>query len=256
LQEYTVKQLAELSGVSIRSLHYYDEIGLLKPAHVGANGYRYYRREELLRLQQILFHRELGVSLDEIKKILDAPDFDRASALRAHRRKLGEEMQRYQRLIQTIDETLVELKGGKSMNERAFYKGLDPEKWAASDQWAIDRFGPAAAAGIKRRNDAMSTWTQADYDRRSGEFQALWSEFAKAFSQGLTADSDPVRVITRRLHGLLGQTSPGPISKESFCAVATVYAESSFLRSGLETMAAGLTDYVVSAMRAFVEDLT
>ena len=85
--DYTVKQVAKLSGVSIRTLHHYDEIGLLKPARVGANGYRYYGRDELLRLQQILFHRELGFALDEIQKLLGAADFDRKAALRAHRER-------------------------------------------------------------------------------------------------------------------------------------------------------------------------
>ena len=77
---YTVKQVAKLSGVSVRTLHHYDEIGLLEPAAVGGNGYRYYGREELLRLQQILFHRELGIPLDQIGRLLDAPGFDRIAA--------------------------------------------------------------------------------------------------------------------------------------------------------------------------------
>ena len=75
--DYTVKQVAKLSGVSIRTLHHYDEIGLLKPARVGANGYRYYGREELLRLQQILLHRELGFALEDIRRVLGAPEFQR-----------------------------------------------------------------------------------------------------------------------------------------------------------------------------------
>ena len=79
---HTVKQVARLSGVSVRTLHHYDEIGLLKPACVGANGYRYYGREELLRLQQILFHRELGFSLEEIGRTLDAKGFDKATYAR------------------------------------------------------------------------------------------------------------------------------------------------------------------------------
>ena len=78
---YTVKQLADLAGVSVRTLHYYDEIGLLEPSYVGENGYRYYEDAELFRLQQILLYRELDLSLAEIREILDAPDFDLVSAL-------------------------------------------------------------------------------------------------------------------------------------------------------------------------------
>jgi MerR family transcriptional regulator, thiopeptide resistance regulator len=109
MSDYTVKQVAELSGVSIRTLHHYDEIDLLKPARVGANGYRYYGRDELLRLQQILLHRELGFALDDIRRVLSAKEFDRKAALRAHRERLMSEIERYRRLVQTLDATLAAL---------------------------------------------------------------------------------------------------------------------------------------------------
>src|SRR6185436_13995545 len=105
------KQVAKLSGVSVRALNHYVEIGLLKPDSVGANGYRYYGRDELLRLQQILFHRELGFPLDEIRQVLDAPDFDRAAALKAHRKRIEAETRRHRQLLRTIDETLAALQG-------------------------------------------------------------------------------------------------------------------------------------------------
>src|SRR5437667_8460979 len=108
---YTVSQVATLSGVSVRALHHYDDIGLLKPAFIGSNGYRYYGRDELLRLQQILFHRELGLTLDEIRRAVDTPGFDRAAALRNHREKLVTETARLRELLQTIDETLADLEG-------------------------------------------------------------------------------------------------------------------------------------------------
>src|SRR5690348_11105840 len=117
----TVSQLAKLSGVSVRALHHYDEIGLLKPAFVGSNGYRYYGREELLRLQQILLHRELGLSLDEIRRAIDTPGFDRATALRGQRQKLIAETARLRELLQTIDATLADLEGETIMNETSMY---------------------------------------------------------------------------------------------------------------------------------------
>lgn len=85
---HTVNELAKLSGVTVRTLHYYDAVGLLKPSHVGANGYRYHGRHELLRLQQIMFFRELGMPLAEIGQILDEPGFDQVDALNHHRMKL------------------------------------------------------------------------------------------------------------------------------------------------------------------------
>ena len=102
MSAYTVKQLAALSGVSVRTLHHYDEIGLLKPERAGANGYRYYGRDQLLRLQQVLFHRELGLLLDEIARLLDAPGFDRTLALKAQKAKLLADAKRYRRLVRTM----------------------------------------------------------------------------------------------------------------------------------------------------------
>ncbi|MFE0016061.1 MerR family transcriptional regulator [Mesorhizobium sp. NPDC059054] len=255
MRDHTVKQLAELSGVSIRALHYYDEIGLLKPAHIGGNGYRYYGREELLRLQQILFHRELGFPLGEIGKILDAPDFDQAAALRSHRQRLQGEVRRYKRLIQTIDDTLAQIEGDTPMNEKAFYKGLDPKRWAAQDQWAIDRYGSAAEASIKRRNDLMSGWTEADGKRIIGGFQAIRAEFVVALSQNRPADSNEVRAIARRFLGLLNETAPAPLSKAGFLNAVDAIAGNPHFRCSLEAQSQGLADYVVGAMRAFSEEI-
>ncbi|HEX7946887.1 MAG TPA: MerR family transcriptional regulator, partial [Phenylobacterium sp.] len=137
---YTVKQVAKLSGVSVRALHHYDEIGLLKPDAVGANGYRYYGRDELLRLQQILFHRELGFPLDEIKQVLDAPGFDRVAALKAQRARLEAETKRYRALVRTIDTTLAALQGATTMEDKAMYRGFDPKKQAEHEAELVGRF--------------------------------------------------------------------------------------------------------------------
>ena len=86
--EYTVKKLSLLAGVSARTLRYYDEIGILKPARINSSGYRIYGKEEVDRLQQILFYRELDIGLDNIKKILSSPDYDDIVALSEHKRAL------------------------------------------------------------------------------------------------------------------------------------------------------------------------
>src|SRR6185436_8918517 len=103
---YTVQKLASLSGVSVRTLHHYDEIGLLKPAYVGGNGYRYYEQEQLLLLQQILFFRNLGFELKKIREIVKKSDFDRISALHSHRKRLMNELEKTRELIETIDNTI------------------------------------------------------------------------------------------------------------------------------------------------------
>ena len=117
---YTVKQVAAMSGVSVRTLHFYDETGLLKPAYLGANGYRFYEEPQLLKLQQILFYRELGFELKQIKKILGRRDFEIVAALQAHRKILAKNLTRTQTLIETIDKTVQHLKGKKMKSEEMF----------------------------------------------------------------------------------------------------------------------------------------
>jgi DNA-binding transcriptional MerR regulator len=121
---YTVKQVAEMSGVSVRALHFYDETGLLKPAYQGANGYRYYEEAQLLMLQQILFYRELGFELKEIKAILSRPDFEKIAALRSHREVLEQDLARTRQLIATIDNTMEHLKGTKKMATEEMFTGF------------------------------------------------------------------------------------------------------------------------------------
>src|SRR5262249_11523479 len=118
---HTVKKLAKLSGVSVRALHFYDEIGLLKPAFVGENGYRYYEEEQLLMLQQILFFRELGFPLSDIQKIIKSGDFDKIETLKAHRAVLVRNATRTQELIHTIDRTLAKLRGEQNMGDEEMY---------------------------------------------------------------------------------------------------------------------------------------
>jgi len=122
---YTVNKLAKLSGVSVRTLHWYDEIGLLKPAFYQTNGYRYYEEEQLLLLQQILFFRELGFKLNDIQKILDSSDFDKIKALYAHKSTLEKSVNRMHTLIHTIDKTILHLRGKKTMVDKELYSGFD-----------------------------------------------------------------------------------------------------------------------------------
>src|SRR5215471_8969255 len=118
---YTVKKVAGISGVSVRTLHFYDEADLLKPAYHGANGYRFYEEPQLLVLQQILFYRELGLELKQIKKILNRPDFDKIAALESHRKVLGKNLNQTRKLIVTIDKTIEHLKGKRTMKSQELF---------------------------------------------------------------------------------------------------------------------------------------
>ena len=121
---YTVRRVSGLSGVSIRTLHFYDEVGLLKPAYVSAAGYRYYEEPQLLQLQQILFYRELGLELKEIKSILGRADFEKATALESHRAALEKKLTRTQILIATIDKTVDYVRGAKKMSSKDMFAGF------------------------------------------------------------------------------------------------------------------------------------
>src|SRR5215813_1529889 len=138
---YTVKQVARMSGVSVRTLHFYDEVGLLKPAYVGANGYRFYEEPQLLTLQQILLYRELGFELKQIKRILGRPGFDRIAALESHRKVLRKNLARTRQLIATIDRTIEHLKGTKKMKSQEMFEGFSPEVQAKHEQYLINRCG-------------------------------------------------------------------------------------------------------------------
>ncbi len=112
---YTVKKIALLAGVSVRMLHYYDKLGLLKPRYRQENGYRYYDDDSIIRLQQIMFFRELGFSLDKIGKIISLPDFDVLEALKSQRNLLVKKSERLEELISTVDKTIKRLKGEDKM---------------------------------------------------------------------------------------------------------------------------------------------
>ena len=121
---YTVKQVAAMSGVSVRTLHFYDEMALLKPAYTKANGYRIYEEPQLLMLQQILFYRELGFELKRIKKILSQRKFEKVAALKSHRQVLEKNVTRTRTLIETIDKTISHLKGTKKMKSEELFMGF------------------------------------------------------------------------------------------------------------------------------------
>jgi DNA-binding transcriptional MerR regulator len=122
--EYTVQELANLAGVSARTLRYYDKIGLLKPARINASGYRIYGLDEVDHLQQILFYKTLGVGLREIKKILSSPSYDRLKALQDYRNQLFSEKKRLDTLIANVEKTIASIEGGIQMTDQEKFEGL------------------------------------------------------------------------------------------------------------------------------------
>lgn len=134
---YTIKEIADLAGVTTRTLRYYDEIGLFCPTHTGHNGYRYYDQLSLLRLQQILFFRELDVPLKDIQRIMSRPDFNLLAALEKHRASLRSRVDRLEELIHTVDQTIATIKGESKMTAEDYFNGFDETKYEeeARERW-------------------------------------------------------------------------------------------------------------------------
>lgn len=141
---YTIKEIADLAGVTTRTLRYYDQIGLLSPAGTGDNGYRYYNKDSLLQLQQILFFRELDVPLKDIQLFMSRPDFNLLRALEEQRALLKGKAQRLARLIDTIDRTISVIRGEEIMDDKDYFDGFDEsryeeevkERWGDTHQYA------------------------------------------------------------------------------------------------------------------------
>jgi DNA-binding transcriptional MerR regulator len=203
---YTVKELAKLSGISVRTLHFYDEIGLLRPSRVGENQYRYYEEEQLLVLQQILFFRELGFELKKIQAVVGRQEFDRVEALEAHREVLLKERSRMGKLISTIDRTLDKLKGGNRMKSKMkdsdLYQGFAPEKQAEYEEYIKNRFGADNPAWMESQKRSKK-FTKADWVKNGKEWDAICRDLATELGNGAKAASAPVQDIIRRHHSWL-----------------------------------------------------
>jgi len=248
---YTVKQMAKLSGVSVRALHHYDAIGLLRPRAVGANGYRYYDRQDLLRLQQILFHRALETPLKDIQAALDDPAFDLAAALRAHRERLAAQAERYAKLVDVVDRTLADLTGDETMDDKQMFDGFSPEKQAEHEAWVVERYGDGAAETIAKSKAAMKSWGKSDWDGFKQEGAAIEHDVARALATGLPADSDAVAAIMRRHWAWIAKSWNREPTPDAFTGLGRLYLENPEFTARYEAIAPGLTEYLAEAMRVF-----
>lgn len=248
MSRYSVSQLSRLAGVSVRTLHHYDHIGLLRPAVTGENGYRYYGTDELLRLQQILLHRELGLPLARIGRVLDAPGFDRLDTLRAQRRHLLAEAERYRDLVSTIDRTITLLEGKTVMDASKLYQGFSPEKQAGYEEWLADRYGPAVKSDIGRSKQAMAG---LDQPAHMAELATVERAIAQALCDGIGADDprlDPV--LNRHLDWVTASWGRRP-DANAYAGLADIYRAHPDFRARYDALAPGLADYLPDAMEAF-----
>ncbi|GAB4539022.1 MAG: MerR family transcriptional regulator [Anaerolineales bacterium] len=190
---FTVKQLSTLAGVTPRALRHYDEIGLLKPSQVGANGYRYYDEDAALRLQQILFYRELDMPLAEIRNIMGRHDFEALPALESHKQALKKRMERTRRLLQTVDETIAHLKGKKEMSPKQLFSAFSEEEQEKLAQEAEKKYDPAV---VRASNKKWKAYSQRQREDILAEGNAIYAEMVAAMSKG--ADSPEAQDLVAR----------------------------------------------------------
>jgi len=183
-ERLSIKQLSSLAGVSVRTLHFYDQIGLLIPQRIRENNYRFYTQESLLKLQQILFYREMEFSLDQIAGILNQPKFDLVEALEEHREALKSKAKRLDTLLETIDNTIRNLKGQKDMTLTQYFKGFSDEQQAEYEKEAAQKWDPEMVHESNRRYKNLS---QAEKDELAAKGERITLAIRDAMPKGVKA---------------------------------------------------------------------
>ena len=244
---HTVHQLASLAGVSVRTLHHYDQIGLLTPSARSAAGYRLYGTEDLMRLQQILLFKELDLPLAEIRRILDDPGFDPVRALAQHRRTLELRAERLARLLNTIDRTIARLtEVDMSLTDEELYEGLPKEQVDRWKQEMNERYDPGLVAESNRRVHAMS---KEQWNDVKAEGDAISRRMAELMGR---APGDPeVQKTVARQHAWIENFYP--CSAEMFQGLGQHYAEHPEFRANYDKYRPDLADFMRDAMAYYAE---
>lgn len=191
--EYKVSELANLAGVTPRALRYYDRIGLLKPLYVDENGYRFYGKQEVDKLQQILLFRELEVPLDEIRIILGSDDFDRDSSLKRHLKELYNKKDRVDILIKNVEKTIAVMKGEAEMSDKEKFKGFTKEMIIQNEKKygkeVREKYGDEV---VDSSNEALTGMSKYDYMK----LNRITEEFNKTLIEAVET-GDPSGTIAQ-----------------------------------------------------------
>ena len=249
---YTVKEISRMTGLTGRTLRYYDAIGLLRPARDRDNGYRLYGPGEVDRLQEILLYREMGVPLEEIGRLLDAPGYDRGAALRGHLDRLLIQQRRVEELIHTVRRTLDTIEGGTTMS--------DKEKFEAMKQRAIQE--NEETYGREARKKYGDEAVDASSRQLSGMSQAGWTQMeseeagCKAALRRAMAANDPAGEDAReavRIHAAWVSRfwKPGQLTPQSHVGLVDMYSQDQRFTDYYEAVAPGCAAFFARAVRAY-----
>ena len=243
---FTVKQLSKLAGVTPRTLHHYDEIGLLKPSRVGDNGYRYYGEEAVLRLQQILFYRELDIPLDDIKKIMGRRDYDVMGALQSHKEALSKQAARINRLIQTVDNTINHLKGNKTMSDEKLFEGFSEEQQEKYAQEAEKMYDPET---VRESNRKWKAYSAAKKEAILAESSAIYKDMIAVMPKG--ANSAEAQAIVERWRKHMDYFWTPNL--EQLLGIANGYTDDPRFKANFDKMDPRLAEFMRDAVKVYVD---
>ena len=247
---YQVKELAQIANVSVRTLHHYDEIGLLRPSQRSASGYRKYDQGDVLRLQQILIQRELGLPLEEIRRCLDDPGFDQRRALLAQREQLRTRARHTAGMLQAVERALAALdprKTEEEMDPKQLFDGFDPAQYEAE---AEQRWG--SSESFKESARRTKGYSSEDWQRFAAEQAALYAEAWALLTAGEPPDGERAGAVAERHRALIDRWFY-PCSLEMHRGLASLYEGDPRFAANIDRHGAGLTAFLVAAIRANAE---
>lgn len=248
--EYTVQKLAGLAGISGRTLRYYDEIGILKPARINSSGYRIYGQEEVDRLQQILFYRELGVNLEMIKDIMTSPSFDGSKALKEHRDQLLEKRKQLDLLIQNVEKTIASKEGRMDMSNKEKFEGFKKQMVDENEKKygkeIREKYGEET---VKQSNAKVMNMSQEDYEAVTKLEAQVRETLAEAIKTG-----DPSSVLAQKAADLHKQWLTyywTEYSKEAHAGLAQMYVDDERFTAYYDKETPGTAEFLREAIQIY-----
>ena len=249
-----VKEVADLVKISIRTLHHYDQIGLLKPESVSPAGYRLYTDRNLERLQQILFFREIGFELQEIKEMLDSPGFDPRQALYTHRELLLKKKRRLEEIIRTVENTIKSMEGESTMDKKDMFSGFDmSEIEKHQNQYAEEvkqKYGNTDA--YKESVGKTSKYTREDWAKITGDAGRIYQKIAAAMDKGPAHPEAQQAVGEWRQHISDNFYNCTP---EIFRGLGDLYVDDHRFTENIDKIKPGLAAFLREAMHIYCDNL-
>lgn len=245
--EYTVQKLGQMAGISSRTIRYYDEIGLLKPKRINSSGYRIYGEREVDQLQQILFYRKLGFSLESIMEILESPGFDDLKALKEHRERLVEKRNQIDLLINNVEKTIYSKERGVKMKDKEKFKGFKKELVNENERKygkeAREKYGDET---VDKSNQMFLNMSQEEYERFQKLTEEVQNLFEQAYKEG--GPDSPIAQKACEKHKEWLLFSWPSYSKEAHRGVAQMYVDDERFAAYYEKNIKGLATFMRDAI--------